>query len=118
MANVYADPAALARLLRECHRALCGAHIPGLPSRVRRAVAELEGRPAPSGRRRYEVQTSTICDGWTNCWHDEHDAPLTFATRKAAAAALAEHLADCAEAGMDYSAEDYRIVPCAPDLEP
>ena len=74
---------------------------------------------------KYEVQTSTLCQGWINCWMvhdpDERTYPETFPTRKAAEKALQEHLADIQEeidAGQrkpdeGYDREDFRIMKVA-----
>ena len=70
----------------------------------------------------YEVQQFTLCDGWTNTWtvllEDGSSVPETFATRAEAKAALAEFLADIADAvaagDMEpdggYCAAEFRIV--------
>ncbi len=51
-----------------------------------------------------------------NCWHDEEGEPITFNTRKEAAAALAEHLADLREAGMGARRADFRIARVGEEL--
>ncbi|WP_106754590.1 hypothetical protein [Pannonibacter carbonis] len=70
----------------------------------------------------YEVQQFTLCDGWTNTWtvllEDGSSVPETFATRAEAEAALAEFLADIADAVAagymepdgGYSEAGFRIV--------
>jgi hypothetical protein len=60
---------------------------------------------------KFEVQTSTIVDGWINTWHED-DHPQTFASEKEAQEAIDEFFDDLEHAGMadDYDREDYRIV--------
>lgn len=76
---------------------------------------------------RYEVQTFTLCDGWTNTWSVPEQAgedtfteiPETFATRAEAQAALDQFLAEIQEeiaSGQrapdeGYDPEEFRIVP-------
>lgn len=63
---------------------------------------------------RWEVQTDTLCDGWVNTWSVD-ERPLTFDSRKEAAAELKVFLADTQEAAaagyMDepYRADEFRI---------
>jgi len=59
----------------------------------------------------YEVQTSTIVDGWVNTW-TEDDEPLTFPSAEKAQEAIDEFFDDLKTAGMadDYTREDYRVV--------
>lgn len=58
----------------------------------------------------YEVQTSTIIDGWVNTW-TENDEPLTFPSTEKAQEAIDEFFDDVKEAGLEgYEREDYRIV--------
>jgi len=63
---------------------------------------------------RYEVQTLTFADGWTNTWSCDGD-PQYFDTYEEAECALHEFLADIKEAVADgymteeYEGEDYRI---------
>ena len=77
--------------------------------------------------KRYEVQTSTLCQGWINCWTvaeagSSAFTPETFPTREAAQTALDEYLAEiqseitAGERGPDegYSAEEFRIMEVAP----
>lgn len=48
--------------------------------------------------------------GWDDAdWHDGEE-PLRFATRAEAEAELSAFLADAAD--LDYSADDFRVVPC------
>lgn len=66
---------------------------------------------------RHEVQTFTLCDGWINCWSDEAEQPITYATEQDARAALDEYLADqaeavrCGEMLETYARSDFRVVP-------
>jgi hypothetical protein len=52
--------------------------------------------------KRYEVQEATICDGWTNTWHewddDNNEIPMTFDSFKEALEQLDEHLYDMEKA--------------------
>jgi len=69
---------------------------------------------------RYEVQQATICDGWTNTWHeyddDNNEVPMTFDTFEEALLELDEYLYDIEKAynmGDIDSPEDrdnFRIV--------
>jgi len=61
-------------------------------------------------KERFEVQTRTICDGWTNCW-TEDELSLTFDTEQEALDAISEFFADLSRAGMSqsYDLEDYRV---------
>ena len=56
----------------------------------------------------YEVQTYTLCDGWTNTWrvNDELEFFDSFAE---AVDALDDHLLDLDDNQMDYDRGDYRI---------
>ena len=70
----------------------------------------------------FEIQTFTLCDGWTNTWTVHHpdgtSEPERFATKAEAQAALDEFLAEIAEEiaiglrdpDQGYDAEDFRIV--------
>lgn len=70
----------------------------------------------------YEVQTFTLCDGWTNTWtftdKDGKEHSESFDTEEAAIAALAEFLAEIQEEiflgqrepDEGYSLHDFRIV--------
>ena len=78
--------------------------------------------------RKFEVQTFTLLDGWTNCWTDTTEEegfdangsyvtewverPALFSSREEAEAAIHEFFADLGRAGMaqSYSIEDYRVV--------
>lgn len=66
----------------------------------------------------WEVQTLTICDGWTNTWTVDEGAgeiPDTFATQEEAEAALAEFLAEmadeaaCGQIAETADPDDYRV---------
>ena len=59
----------------------------------------------------YEVQTSTIIDGWVNTW-TEDDEPLTFPSAEEAQAAIDEFFDVLKSAGMadDYTRDDYRVM--------
>lgn len=66
----------------------------------------------------WEVQTLTLCDGWTNTWTVDEgsgDLPETFPNREAAEAALAEFLAEmedaaaCGQIAEAYDPDDYRV---------
>ena len=56
----------------------------------------------------YEVQTYTLCDGWTNTWrvNDELEFFDSFAE---AVDALDDHLLDLDDNQMDYNRSEYRI---------
>ncbi len=62
----------------------------------------------------FEVQTQMVIDGWVNVWTQEEndDEPhrMQFDTEEEAQAAIDEFLKDTATAGLDYRAEDYRVV--------
>jgi hypothetical protein len=51
---------------------------------------------------KFEVQQRTICDGWTNTWHeyddDNNEIPMTFDTFDEALLELDEHLYDMEKA--------------------
>lgn len=67
---------------------------------------------------RWEVQTYTLCQGWTNTWLID-DQPEIFNSREDAEDALAEFLADIEEETAchwrepdeGYDPEDFRIAP-------
>lgn len=69
---------------------------------------------------KFEVQQLTICDGWTNTWHeyddDNNEVPMTFDRFEDAVTELDEHLYDMQKAynmGDIDSPEDrnnFRIV--------
>ena len=71
----------------------------------------------------YEVQQDTICDGWTNTWHeyddDNNEVPMTFDSIDEAVEELDEHLNDCLKefrrGNIDapYSRSEFRIVEVA-----
>ena len=52
--------------------------------------------------KRYEVQEATICDGWTNTWHeyddDNNEVLMTFDSFAQAVEELDEHLYDMEKA--------------------
>jgi hypothetical protein len=70
----------------------------------------------------FEIQTLTLCDGWTNTWTIHHEdgssEPERFATKAEAQAALDEFLAEIAEEiaigirepDQGYDWQDFRIV--------
>ena len=69
----------------------------------------------------YEVQTSTLCDGWTNTWTMsglEMDVnkkffktvPMTFECYEEAQQAIEVHLEEMEEYGMDEDRDDFRVV--------
>lgn len=64
----------------------------------------------------YEVQTRFYGDYWENCWLDESGNPSTYKTRAEARAAIANILADTAQAVaaghlLDaYFPDEFRIV--------
>lgn len=74
-------------------------------------------------KKRYEIQTFTLCDGWINTWFiiedDNTQTPETFATETEAQHALDEFIDEIQEeidAGQraqyeGYSPEDFRIMP-------
>jgi len=57
----------------------------------------------------FEVQTR-FTYGWDNVWTDETGAMLRFKTRAKAQSEIDDVLECVTEAGMDYTAADYRIV--------
>ena len=65
---------------------------------------------------KWEVQTSTLCDGWINVWTWEEgdDGPKRqlFDSEVEAKAAIYDFLIDVAEAPdiLPYNVEDYRVV--------
>ncbi len=61
-----------------------------------------------------EVETYTVCDGWTNTWMSDGE-PETFDTPMAAFTALAEFFDVLTDEGMvhDYNPEGYRVVKIA-----
>ena len=63
---------------------------------------------------KFEVQTSTICDGWINVWSWEEGetgpSPQYYDSREEAQADIDDFLASTREAGMSYTEEDYRVV--------
>lgn len=75
---------------------------------------------------RYEIQTFTLCGGWTNTWFitdkDNAETPETFATEAEAQQALDEFLKeiqDEIDAGHrlpdeGYSPDDFRIAAIPP----
>lgn len=73
--------------------------------------------PAAADTVHYEVETTTICQGWINCWMID-DEPQTFTTLHAALAELAEHCRDIDQAIHNGElteesrphAEDFRVV--------
>lgn len=61
----------------------------------------------------YEVQT-LFTYGWENCWTEcDTGTPLQFDTREAAQAEIDDVLTEGEAAGMDYSADDFRIIEVA-----
>ena len=70
--------------------------------------------------KRYQVQEHTICDGWTNTWHewndDNEEIPMTFDSFKEALEELDEHLYDMEKAynmgdiSTPEDRENFRIV--------
>lgn len=59
---------------------------------------------------RYEIQTLTYVDGWTNVSHDEDGNPLTFATEDEACDDLLNMFDHMVASGMDFDRDDYRVV--------
>ena len=60
----------------------------------------------------YQVETSTLCDGWVNCWQDAAGLPLVFTSEKQAQQELSEFLSELAEEGIEHSPDDFRISTC------
>jgi hypothetical protein len=59
---------------------------------------------------RFEVQTYTLCDGWVNCWTDESEEPLTFATEGEAYLEIAEIVNDEDSGDHEaYTFDDFRV---------
>lgn len=56
-----------------------------------------------------EVQTYTLCDGWTNVWSEEGE-PWTFESFSDAWCELADHFETCRQCGVEFSYDEYRIV--------
>jgi hypothetical protein len=59
---------------------------------------------------RWEVQTQTLCGGWTNTWHDDDEKPSRFNSKEEAEAELVEMFIDMGEADMEHEKTDYRVV--------
>lgn len=60
--------------------------------------------------RRYEVQTGFAgVDNWENCWHEDDESPMTFASRAEAQQALDEHFEGLREVGIPFLKGDFRI---------
>jgi hypothetical protein len=57
----------------------------------------------------YEVQTSTLCDGWINTWTID-DKPETFECYEDAIQAIEMHIKESEEDGMDEDRNDFRVV--------
>jgi len=57
----------------------------------------------------YEVQTYTLCDGWTNTWTID-DKPETFECYEDAIQAIEMHIKESEEDGMDEDRDDFRAV--------
>lgn len=55
---------------------------------------------------RYQVETYTLCDGWVNCWTDEDENPVIFATRGEAEQALKDLMRDLHYAFESGNIED------------
>ena len=64
----------------------------------------------------FEVLTFTLCDGFVNCWADEHGKPQTFPSRIHAHLALNEFIADSRQAAAEgnleeaYASHHFKIV--------
>jgi hypothetical protein len=69
------------------------------------------GRPhrKPKPEVKYEIQHSTLCEGWVNTWTDDGE-PTVFATKAEAARELGEFLED----RPDEDPEQYRIAAVMP----
>ena len=77
---------------------------------------------SPQALRRFEIQTYTLCDGWTNTWlvseGDSDPVPEVFSSRQAAQAELDDFLAEIKEEISygernpedGYDASEFRIV--------
>lgn len=89
------DVAALLKIVRE----------------ARNLTAPLISEVAQSPR--WEVQTSSMCSGWENCWH-EGDELQTYATKTEAQADLDNYLAELAEDGDEADPAEYRVVEVKP----
>lgn len=60
--------------------------------------------------KRYEIQTSSFCDGFVNMWTDDNEDPITWETHEEATRALRLHLED----DKRLNPNSYRIVEAAP----
>jgi hypothetical protein len=65
----------------------------------------------------YEVQTSTLCDGWINTWTINilvnkkfKTVPETFECYEDAIQAIEMHIKESEEDGMDEDRDDFRVV--------
>ena len=59
---------------------------------------------------RYKVLTDTLCDGWSDCWHED-GRPARYETKAEAEAEILDHLSSCEQAGLQgYKRSDYRIM--------
>jgi hypothetical protein len=68
---------------------------------------------------RYAIELLHANGEWENVTRQDGDdeTPVTYATRDEAADELSAHFRSMSEAGMDYSAEDYRIVAAYPPVD-
>ena len=66
--------------------------------------------------KQYQIQEWTMMQGWTNCWTDDSQQPVTFSTISQAEQELALHISDlrlaweCGEVEDEPDRADYRIV--------
>lgn len=62
----------------------------------------------------YQIETFTLCNGWTNTWHED-DKTLVFKTEYAAIGELNDFLKDAEDAYLNgdldspYNACEYRV---------
>jgi len=69
---------------------------------------------------KYIVEQYTICDGWTNTWHeyddDNNEVPMVFDSLKEAKLELGNYLQDyrdafeCGDIESDENPDDFRII--------
>jgi|GEM_PF-1686717 len=65
---------------------------------------------------RWEVQHSTLCDGWVNTWTDDDETPVTYASKSEAEQAFKEYLeyqhraVDDGDWDEKYDPADFRVV--------
>jgi hypothetical protein len=56
----------------------------------------------------WAIETYTIVDGWTNCWHED-DKLMTFDDPIEAVEELMDFFECLMQASMDFCPEEYRL---------